>query len=135
MLQEVLDNTGERDVALLRQRFAGLDIRFVAGNCDFDSEAPARGLVSANGVRIFYTHGHRYGVKYTYAQLVAAAAAENAQLALFGHTHRPVKLNEGGIVLLNPGSVALSERGALCFGIVDVSENGDFYCFDTSIKI
>ena len=35
----------------------------VAGNCDYFSSEPIERVFNANGVLIFYTHGHKYSVK------------------------------------------------------------------------
>ena len=36
---------------------------FCAGNCDFFSAYPTEGVLHVEQVDIFYTHGHKYGVK------------------------------------------------------------------------
>jgi putative phosphoesterase len=65
-------------------------------------------------------HGHRYSVYYDRYRLIAAAAAANADVALFGHTHVPFSAQEGGIYLINPGSVGRprSRQGAT-FALID----------------
>ncbi len=61
----------------------------VAGNCDFGALEPLDGLAAFDQVVVFYTHGHMYGVKYDLDTLADAAAARGAEVALFGHTHKP----------------------------------------------
>ncbi|MGH2444096.1 MAG: metallophosphoesterase family protein [Chloroflexota bacterium] len=56
--------------------------------------------------------------------LEAARREQNADLVLFGHSHRPVVLEENGRMLLNPGS-AMDRRWAptKAFAIADIDES------------
>ena len=54
------------------------------------------------------THGHRYSVKYQLDSLLNAAYFQQANLVLFGHTHRALHTVVEGIHLVNPGSAGLS---------------------------
>ena len=62
------------------------------------------GLAAFDGVLIFYTHGHMYGVKYDLDTLADAASARGAEVALFGHTHIPHAETRSKVFLFNPGS-------------------------------
>ena len=73
----------------------------VAGNCDFGALEPLDGLAAFDQVVVFYTHGHMYGVKYNLDTLADAAAARGAEVALFGHTHKPIALQKNGVFLFN----------------------------------
>ena len=75
----------------------------VAGNCDFGALEPLDGLAAFDQVVVFYTHGHMYGVKYDLDTLADAAAARGAEVALFGHTHKPTALQKNGVFLFKPG--------------------------------
>ena len=81
-------------------------------------------LRTFEGVRIFGTHGHRYGVKQGLLRFSLAAQEQQAQVALFGHTHIPYCRQEGGLWLLNPG--ACGGRAPSC-GIVTV-DGGKAVC-------
>ena len=76
-------------------------------------------LVSIGGVSIFVTHGHRYGVKSGLDTLASAAAAKGAQVACFGHTHKPFCEYRDGVLLINPGTCTL--RGACALLTIDPS--------------
>jgi len=76
----------------------------VAGNCDFGALEPLDGLAAFDQVVVFYTHGHMYGVKYDLDTLADAAAARGAEVALFGHTHKPIALQKNGVGLGVGGS-------------------------------
>ena len=96
---------GERDLQDLGREFPGLPVAAVRGNCDLYSDLPADLVCAVGGVRIFATHGHRYGVK-TDRRLEAlkyAAKRAGAEVALFGHTHSPCLEEEDGLTVINPG--------------------------------
>jgi putative phosphoesterase len=77
----------------------------VHGNRD-DAELcdrlPARRTVEPEGVRITLVHGHEHGE----TSLELLGRAEEADVVVFGHSHRPELLDTGERLLLNPGSHA-----------------------------
>ena len=77
---------GLRDLEQALTFYPSLRAYAVAGNCDFGALEPLDGLAAFDGVVVFYTHGHMYGVKYDLDTLADAAAARGANVALFGHT-------------------------------------------------
>lgn len=107
---------GESDINAVSLRYQNKAFVFLRGNCDPDSFLPLTRSFEADHVRFFCTHGHRFGVKDSLAPLKAAARNEKADVALFGHTHKPTLLQEEGLAVLNPGSVANG-----CYGIVDTN--------------
>ena len=86
--------------------------RFLAvrGNCDY-SGLPA--VVSARILfyNVLVTHGHHENVNYGNEGLYELGKLNRADVVLFGHTHVPEIAEEGGILLVNPGSPTLP-RGA-----------------------
>ena len=52
------------------------------------------------------------------------ARAKNADIALFGHTHRGLTRYEDGLYLMNPGS--LTRAGEHSYGIIDITDGGIF---------
>ena len=67
---------------------ADVPVTMAAGNCDWPGgNAPGEVLLELGGHRIFLTHGHLYGVRYTTEALQEAAAERGAELAVYGHTH------------------------------------------------
>lgn len=63
-------------------------------------------VMELEGKRILMTHGHRYGVKSGYLRAVYAAKEQQADILLFGHTHRAECFQEEGLWVLNPGAAA-----------------------------
>ena len=94
----------------------------VAGNCDFGALEPLDGLAAFDQVVVFYTHGHMYGVKYDLDTLADAAAARGAEVALFGHTHKPIALQKNGVFLFNPGSCGRCYTGPNTYGILTLAD-------------
>ena len=101
-----------------------IDFYEVRGNCDFGAQAPETILTELAGVRFFLTHGHLFGVKTGLARLLLEGRRLDAQLVLFGHTHRPLLQQQDGIWLLNPGACSAlnGSYAAITF------EDGKFHC-------
>jgi len=76
----------------------------VRGNNDVFSDLPDELTVSVGGKRLLLVHGHRQRVKTHRMILLLHAEQQGAEIALFGHTHRPECGYMRGILLLNPGA-------------------------------
>ena len=128
---------GLRDLELALTLCPKLRAYSVAGNCDYGALEPTDGLAAFDGVVIFYTHGHMYGVKYDLDTLADAASARGAEVALFGHTHIPhaetrSKLfghthiphaeTRSKVFLFNPGSCGRCYTGPDTYGILTLDE-------------
>lgn len=105
----------------MRGKFPGKKFFLVRGNCDWGGHLPVEGLETFLGKNIFYTHGYTYNVKYGAEELIAAARRKNADVLLFGHTHRPATEYRGGLYIMNPGSLCGAEG---TYGIVDITGAG-----------
>ena len=81
---------------------------FCAGNCDFFSPYPTEGVLDVEKISIFYTHGHKYGVKNGLETLAAAAKSRGCEVALYGHTHTPLVTQIDGVTLINPGALRMT---------------------------
>lgn len=116
----------ERDAEVLRREFPALPLYVVRGNCDFGGAAPDRLVIELGPVKTLLTHGQLYNVDRSPDYLVYAAQEAGAKLALFGHTHEAVKLEIGGVQLLNPGTAGKGR--SLSCGLVTVFDNGGLAC-------
>ncbi|MFZ5823552.1 MAG: metallophosphoesterase [Bacillota bacterium] len=85
-------------------------VRAVAGNCDYPTTKPEELHLEIEGVRIYMTHGHGYGVKGTLQRIHLRAQEVGARAVIFGHSHLPVLADVGGILLFNPGSLSEPRR-------------------------
>ncbi|MGI6264794.1 MAG: metallophosphoesterase family protein [Acutalibacteraceae bacterium] len=116
---------GCREAAGLETAFPGLPVWGVRGNCDWGAiadEWPLTRLLTVGGYRIFCTHGQAYAVKYGLTRLALAAAEQQADLVLFGHTHQPFTAYEDQTHFLNPGS--LGQGYPRTWGWVDLLPGG-----------
>ena len=117
---------GLRDLEEALTLHPKMKVYAVAGNCDFGALEPLDGLAAFDQVVVFYTHGHMYGVKYDLDTLADAAAghahnhrlARGAEVALFGHTHKPIALQKNGVSLFNPGSCGRCYTGPNTYGVM-----------------
>ena len=98
----------------------GVPVSSVPGNCDlFSFGMPQEVWESVAGGEYILTHGHRYGVKGGLSALAAHVRQAGAKGAFFGHTHVPYFGTDGGIVLINPGSL---REGSYC--VVEADGSG-----------
>jgi len=96
----------------------------VTGNNDWLSQEQQELLFTANGVRIFACHGHTRYVKYTLDRLWYAAREREAQVVLYGHTHREKIEQEHGMYMINPGAVCERNRLRSAYAELLIEDNG-----------
>ena len=114
-----------RDAQRLEELYPDIPLLGVPGNCDYAPAVPQSLTLELDGVRIFVTHGHLYGVKRDLTALAGAAKDAGARLALFGHTHIQHLEERGGITLLNPGTAG--RFGHSGYAVVEIKD-GAFSC-------
>ena len=102
---------GLRDLELTLTLYPKLRAYSVAGNCDYGALEPTDGLAAFDGVVIFYTHGHMYGVKYDLDTLADAASARGAEVALFGTPTSPMQRPAAGCSCSTPAPAAGATPG------------------------
>ena len=104
-----------KDAGAIRKKFS-VPLTAVPGNCDRqDSEL----ILTPEflGHRFYMTHGHLHGVKLHYQRILYAALEAEAELLLFGHTHRPECFYERGLWVMNPG--ACGQHGT--YGVITLT--------------
>ena len=113
------------DAKDLERMFVGKKVFSVQGNTDFPSPySPVEIFTEIEGIPVFMTHGHIYGVKTGLQRIFMKGKETEAKVVLFGHTHLPVCEKEEGIYLLNPGGHNSRDRSV---GIIEI-ENGGVRC-------
>lgn len=101
------------DAEDLQAVYAKKNVVYVKGNNDiWDRTAPEDRFFEFGGVKIFLTHGHNYGVKYTSAKVMKKGVELGADVCIFGHTHKSCNEKIGNITIFNPGS-AVSTYGVM----------------------
>ena len=96
-----------------------------------DDGSVAELMLDLDGYKLLLMHGHKLGVKGGYERAAEYAYERGADILMFGHTHRPLKiyLPEGSVIgntlterpmyIFNPGSIA--ERSC---GVVELLKCG-----------
>ncbi|MBP3542298.1 MAG: YfcE family phosphodiesterase [Clostridia bacterium] len=78
----------------------------VSGNNDRSFDVPDHITFSLGGVKFFACHGHRYRVKVDLDLLEIQAVSNEAQVALYGHTHIADITNYFNCLFVNPGAIS-----------------------------
>ena len=116
------------DAYELRWQVSGTVLYMVKGNCDYQDCEESELLLCIEGVKIFMSHGHGYGVKKGLNALIHAARKKGADLALYGHTHLAQIREMPGLTLMNPGQMERhDDLRTASYGIVNI-DSGKFAC-------
>lgn len=97
------------------EKIAGCPVYIVRGNNDYNDN-PVEIVTDIGGLKIFVTHGHKYGVYLGLQNLYYAAKERQADIAIYGHTHHADYVEADVMKIVNPGSLT-EPRG---------SKNGSF---------
>lgn len=110
------------DARLIEKRYPNIKMYYVYGNCDTGFGGSNYEVVEADGVNIFITHGHRYGVKWgEYDDVANDAASLDCEIAICGHSHIAHMGNEDGVWTMNPGSITLPRDSKYpSYGILNI---------------
>ena len=109
------------DAHELQRRLPNTVIHTVVGNCDFYAAGEDELLLTLEGVKIYMTHGHNFGVKQSLSALMGQARRKGADLVLFGHTHQALMQQTNGLWLMNPGQIGRNDSiCAASYGVVSV---------------
>lgn len=118
------DGLGDFEAVRPALMMEGIACHAVHGNNDWRCQEPAEALLMVNGVRIYACHGHMWRVKYGLDRLWYAAREHEAQVALYGHTHRERIDLEYGVHFINPGAVCERNKARSAYAEVLVEDNG-----------
>jgi hypothetical protein len=115
----------EGDAAEIVKKYPDLPVYAVCGNCDYGKIMPPVKLIELGSKRIFITHGHRYDVNYSLMKLAYTAMQNEADIAVFGHTHIPLVEKYEGLTIVNPGSLSRPRGGSKnSYAVIDIDDNG-----------
>ncbi len=93
------------DVEDLKIIYPDTNIIYVKGNNDYwERNADDERFFTLADTKIFLTHGHTYGVKYSSAAILKRSNELGADICIFGHTHSAVCEKVGNLWLFNPGT-------------------------------
>lgn len=76
------------------------------------------------GINVLITHGHKHHVSYGTEDLYKIMETESCTIGIFGHTHKQYYQEQGGIILINPGSISLPRGGdEPGFALLEIKED------------
>mgnify|MGYP000057883076 CR=1 FL=1 len=81
------------------------------GNNDFFSRLPREEEFDIGKYHVFITHGHYYYVSMDVDTIIEEARSRNADIVMFGHTHKTVIFSEGRTYRSESGESFLSKAG------------------------
>ena len=113
------------DARLLQKFYPQLEVHSVYGNCDIGFGGENDSVIELEGISIYMTHGHKYGVKWgEYDDVWIDADAYDARVAVCGHSHEAYLEKRQGILIMNPGSLSLPRDSKYpSYGILEI-KNG-----------
>ena len=104
-------------------------LEIVSGNNDFFTELPGEKMISIGKYKVLLTHGHYYYVNTGIVRLKEEALDRGVDIVMYGHTHRPMLVEEDGLIILNPGSLTYprQEGRRPSYIIMEIEEDGEAY--------
>lgn len=102
------------DGGALKNKY-GDKVFIINGNCDPFKLGEDEIVTSIEGVNIFATHGHLYGVKSSLSRLCYRAQELQCTLALYGHTHDARVDEMGDVTMINPGTLSRFSAHSYCY--------------------
>ncbi len=112
------------DARIIEKKYPNIDVSYVYGNCDTGFGGSNYEVIEADGINIFMTHGHRYGVKWgEYEDVAIDAKSLDCDIAICGHSHIAHVGSSDDIWTLNPGSITLP-RDSKCpsYATIDIED-------------
>ena len=119
------------DLRKFESRYSTLRLAAVNGNTDFSFHGQTEQIIelgqfAGKKLRLLITHGHKFGVKKNYNRLINYAKEMEVHAVFFGHTHEGCNFTRDGIFFMNPGSLGFGREGESTYGLVHVTDNGEF---------
>ena len=112
------------------EAFCGCPAYILAGNNDFFSRNLREMEIYFGKKKAFMAHGHQYSVSLGVERILDEGRSRNADIVMFGHTHRPYLKKFGDITVLNPGSLAFprqeGRKGSYIIMEMDRDGNAEF---------
>lgn len=109
------------------QSIAECPCLLVAGNNDYFSMLNKEIITNIGKYKVLLTHGHHYYVSVGNEIIRTEAEAQNIDIAMFGHTHRPLIEKKGKVTLINPGSLSYPRQDGKIptYIIMTINKKGD----------
>ena len=114
-----------KDAIQLQKSFLDIKMEYVKGNTDIFDDYDREKLLRIKNINIFATHGDKYFVDIGIKRILTKGLHENADIILFGHTHKAYIDNHKGCLLMNPGSIRCksSDTKNAAYGIIILNDD------------
>ncbi len=103
MLIHLGDSEGSEDYI---RTMAECPCYIVKGNNDYFSDLNRDIKMTIGKYKVLLTHGHHYYVSLGTETIISEGRAQDMDIVMFGHTHRPLLDIRKDITVLNPGSLS-----------------------------
>ena len=92
----------------------------------FFSRLPREEEFDIGKYHVFITHGHYYYVSMDVDTIIEEARSRNADIVMFGHTHKPYFSQKDGLTVLNPGSLSYPRQDGRkpSYMVMEIDEEG-----------
>lgn len=99
----------------------------VSGNNDYFRMFPEELEFNIGKYKVFMTHGHRYLVTLGGERFYEEAVSRGVDIAIYGHTHKPIIWKTDEVTILCPGSISYPRQNKRkhTFIIMEIDENGE----------
>ena len=111
------------------EKAAGCPVEFVLGNNDFFSDFLSEKTLQIGKYCVMITHGHQYYINLGSEMLKTEAIVQEADIVMYGHTHRPVIDISDKIIAINPGSLSYprQENRKPSYIIMEIDDAGEVH--------
>lgn len=109
------------------RQIAKCPVNIVRGNNDFYCDLEREEELDIGKYKVLITHGHYYYVSLNTQEILRQAKSRSIDVAMFGHTHRPLLKKQDGVTLINPGSLSYprQEGRKPSYIIMELDEQGE----------
>lgn len=92
------------------KKICNCPVYLVKGNNDYNNCSDEI-ITVLGGKKFFITHGHKHGIYSGIEKLYYTALEKEANVVVFGHTHKAKHLEAKDLLMINPGSLTLPRGG------------------------
>ncbi|MCL2050943.1 MAG: metallophosphoesterase [Lachnospiraceae bacterium] len=102
-------------------------VELVAGNNDYFSSLPREKEFMLGRYKVWLVHGHRHYVTFEMEEIRQEALGRNADILMFGHTHKPLIDIKHDLIMINPGSLTYPRQDGRrsSFIVMELDKNGE----------
>ncbi len=97
------------------------NVHKVRGNCDLYSKENDFGILQIGEIKIFFCHGDAYDIKRGNNNIFKAGKLLNADVVLYGHTHKFQYEVKQGIHIINCPALSCVRGGENAFLILEIN--------------